>query len=99
MDQAQVVKKVLECRDELQKLPHGDLRFYTTSIAVQDLRQFVRRKTMAPSIWWRVLWYPRWLGILTSVSAIGAKNGYRWCGAAGFEFARCRRQDCFARRI
>ncbi|MBC3881010.1 alpha/beta hydrolase [Undibacterium sp. LX40W] len=37
MDQAAVVKRVLECKDDLQKLPHGDLRFYTTSIAVQDL--------------------------------------------------------------
>lgn len=37
LDQAAVVKRVLECKDDLQKLPHGDLRFYTTSIAVQDL--------------------------------------------------------------
>lgn len=37
LDQAAVVKRLLECKDDLQKLPHGDLRFYTTSIAVQDL--------------------------------------------------------------
>ena len=37
LDQAAVVKRLLECKEDLQKLPHGDLRFYTTSIAVQDL--------------------------------------------------------------
>lgn len=37
LDQAAVVKRLLECKEDLQKLPHGDMRFYTTSIAVQDL--------------------------------------------------------------
>jgi pimeloyl-ACP methyl ester carboxylesterase len=36
LDPARQQKVLLECRDALQKLPHGDLRHYTTSIAVAD---------------------------------------------------------------
>ena len=28
--------QILQCKEQLQKLPHGDLRFYTTTIAMQD---------------------------------------------------------------
>lgn len=31
------VKQALQCMTELKKLPYGDLRFFTTSIAMQDL--------------------------------------------------------------
>ncbi len=31
------VKQLHECRERLQKLPYGDLRFFTTPIAMQDL--------------------------------------------------------------
>ena len=31
------IQQMLKCRDRLEKLPWGDLRFYTTSIAMQDL--------------------------------------------------------------
>ncbi len=31
------VRQMLKCRVQLEKLPYGDLRFYTTSIAMQDL--------------------------------------------------------------
>jgi pimeloyl-ACP methyl ester carboxylesterase len=34
---------ILACRDALRRLPHGDLRFYTTTIAMQDL-DAVRRQ-------------------------------------------------------
>ncbi len=37
LDKASAIKETLACKDKLQKLPHGDLRFYSTSIAVQDL--------------------------------------------------------------
>ncbi len=37
LDKASAIKETLACKDQLQKLPHGDLRFYTTTIAVQDL--------------------------------------------------------------
>jgi len=36
VDPARQAKLVLECRDALQKLPYGDLRQFTTSIAVAD---------------------------------------------------------------
>lgn len=48
MDQAQVVKRMVECRDALQKLPHGDMRFYTTSIAVQDLEAVRQAQNYGP---------------------------------------------------
>ena len=38
-----------ECRQQLQKLPHGDLRFFTTPIAMQDL-DAVRRALGAERI-------------------------------------------------
>ena len=31
------VRQMLNCKAQLEKLPYGDLRFYTTSIAMQDL--------------------------------------------------------------
>jgi pimeloyl-ACP methyl ester carboxylesterase len=31
------VQQALKCKTELEKLPYGDLRFFTTSIAMQDL--------------------------------------------------------------
>lgn len=31
------IRQMLKCRDQLEKLPWGDLRFYTTGIAMQDL--------------------------------------------------------------
>jgi len=31
------VKQALKCQTQLEKLPYGDLRFYTTTIAMQDL--------------------------------------------------------------
>ena len=31
------VQEILKCKTKLEKLPHGDLRWYTTSIAMQDL--------------------------------------------------------------
>ena len=37
------------CREQLRKLPHGDLRFYTTTIAMQDL-EAVRRDLAAPRL-------------------------------------------------
>jgi len=37
VDPARQAKLLLECRDALQKLPHGDLRQYTTTIAVADV--------------------------------------------------------------
>ena len=36
-DMALAVQRLHACRADLQKLPHGDLRFYTTSIAAGDL--------------------------------------------------------------
>ncbi|HUG25541.1 alpha/beta hydrolase [Piscinibacter sp.] len=40
---------LVQCREALQKLPHGDLRQYTTTIAVQDL-DAVRRQLGAGQI-------------------------------------------------
>ncbi len=37
LDNDGVTAMVLRCRDALQKLPHGDLRQYTTTIAMQDV--------------------------------------------------------------
>jgi pimeloyl-ACP methyl ester carboxylesterase len=31
------VQEILKCKTQLEKLPHGDLRWYTTSIAMKDL--------------------------------------------------------------
>ena len=36
-DEEFVIREVLKCKDALEKLPWGDLQFYTTSIAMQDL--------------------------------------------------------------
>lgn len=37
LDNEDVARFVTRCREALQKLPHGDLRQYTTTIAMQDL--------------------------------------------------------------
>ena len=36
VDPARQVQRLQACRAALEKLPHGDLRFYTTTIAMQD---------------------------------------------------------------
>jgi pimeloyl-ACP methyl ester carboxylesterase len=36
-DEAQRLQRLRACRDALQALPHGDLRFYTTEIAMADV--------------------------------------------------------------
>ena len=36
-DPRRQVAQMRRCRERLQQLPHGDLRFYTTTIAMQDL--------------------------------------------------------------
>jgi pimeloyl-ACP methyl ester carboxylesterase len=41
--------RLMRCKNDLQKLPHGDLRFYTTPIAMQDL-DAVRRQIGAERI-------------------------------------------------
>ncbi|WP_280153498.1 alpha/beta hydrolase [Piscinibacter sp. XHJ-5] len=43
------VTQLARCREQLQKLPHGDLRFYTTTIAMQDL-DAVRRQLGVPRV-------------------------------------------------
>lgn len=40
-------ERLLQCRAELSKLPHGDTRFYTTTIAMQDF-EAVRSSLGAP---------------------------------------------------
>ncbi len=40
---------ILRCKTRLEKLPYGDLRFFTTSVAVQDL-EAVRRALAYPKI-------------------------------------------------
>ena len=42
-DAERQLAELLQCRDKLRRLPHGDLRFYTTTIAMQDL-DAVRRQ-------------------------------------------------------
>ena len=37
LDSAALQRRLQACRAELEKLPHGDLRHYTTTIAMQDL--------------------------------------------------------------
>jgi pimeloyl-ACP methyl ester carboxylesterase len=37
IDDAQRLKFLNSCRERLQKLPYGDLRYYTTTLAMQDL--------------------------------------------------------------
>ncbi len=36
LDPAQQLERLQRCREALGKLPHGDLRFYTTTLAMQD---------------------------------------------------------------
>ncbi|MDM4768464.1 alpha/beta hydrolase [Pelomonas sp. SE-A7] len=36
-DPARQLKELEQCREQLQKLPYGDLRFFTTTIAMQDV--------------------------------------------------------------
>ena len=47
MDPAGQLQRLEKCRDGLVKLPHGDLRFYTTNIAMQDM-DAVRQHLGAP---------------------------------------------------
>ncbi|MFN3304892.1 MAG: alpha/beta hydrolase [Roseateles sp.] len=37
LDEAAQMKRLDACRAALEKLPHGDLRFYTTTLAMQDM--------------------------------------------------------------
>lgn len=37
LDPAAQMQRLLACRDALQKLPYGDLRFFTTTLAMQDM--------------------------------------------------------------
>lgn len=37
LDDTLQAKRLDECREQLQKLPYGDLRFFTTTLAMQDL--------------------------------------------------------------
>ncbi|MES2582459.1 MAG: hypothetical protein V4627_07060, partial [Pseudomonadota bacterium] len=39
LDPAAQARRLEQCRAALMRLPHGDLRFYTTSIAMQDFAQ------------------------------------------------------------
>ena len=48
-DSAREIQEMMRCRKQLQKLPYGDLRFFTTSIAMQDL-DAVRRELGADRI-------------------------------------------------
>jgi pimeloyl-ACP methyl ester carboxylesterase len=48
-DPAREFDRLMRCRDHLQSLPWGDLRFFTTTIAVQDL-DAVRRELGAERI-------------------------------------------------
>jgi pimeloyl-ACP methyl ester carboxylesterase len=48
-DPQQQFAELMTCRDALQKLPYGDLRFFTTPIAMQDL-DAVRRQLGAERI-------------------------------------------------
>ena len=47
LDTADQLRRLKTCRDELAKLPHGNLRFYSTSIAMQDF-EAVRQAIGAP---------------------------------------------------
>lgn len=49
IDPQRLAARLQACRDELQRRPHGDLRFYTTSIAVDDL-EAVRVALGAPPV-------------------------------------------------
>ncbi|HEY0857857.1 MAG TPA: alpha/beta hydrolase [Albitalea sp.] len=48
-DPQRQVAQMRRCRERLQQLPHGDLRFYTTTIAMQDL-EAVRRALGAAQV-------------------------------------------------
>ena len=48
-DSQRQLQRLGECRRRLQQLPHGDLRFYTTPLAMQDL-DAVRRQLGAPRV-------------------------------------------------
>lgn len=47
LDPVQRERRLDECREQLQKLPHGDLTKYTTTIAMQDM-EAVREQLGAP---------------------------------------------------
>ncbi|MBY0443984.1 MAG: alpha/beta hydrolase, partial [Burkholderiales bacterium] len=48
-DSEDAMREIKRCQASLQKLPYGDLRFFTTSIAVQDL-EAVRKAEGYPAI-------------------------------------------------
>lgn len=41
LDPAAQLKRLRQCKESLEKLPYGDLRFYTTTLAMQDLKRCV----------------------------------------------------------
>ena len=49
LDSARAIQRLRACRTRLQALPHGDLRFYTTTIAMADV-DAVREALGAPQI-------------------------------------------------
>lgn len=49
LDQPRSLQRLADCRAALQRLPHGDLRRYTTALAVQDI-DAVRRQLGAAQI-------------------------------------------------
>ena len=51
-DPAKQLQRLEQCREGLTKLPHGDMRFYTTTIAMQDM-DAVRQQLGAPR--WNVV--------------------------------------------
>ncbi|HSC00737.1 MAG TPA: alpha/beta hydrolase, partial [Burkholderiaceae bacterium] len=49
LDPQRQLAQLASCREQLTRLPHGDLRFYTTSIAMADM-EAVREELGAPTI-------------------------------------------------
>lgn len=47
LDPAVQTRRLAQCRTQLMQLPHGDLRFYTTTIAMQDI-EAVRQQLGVP---------------------------------------------------
>lgn len=47
LDPAAQARRLEQCRSALMRLPHGDLRFYTTTLAMQDF-EAVRKQLGAP---------------------------------------------------
>ena len=49
LDSGRAIERMRACRSRLQALPHGDLRFYTTTLAMRDL-DAVREALGAPQL-------------------------------------------------